>query len=147
MSNLTDHQYAQDGRIAFGFGGSGEGHVIAKSEWGTANLTVNSEHRVFKCLKDCYVSNFSLKATAMDSHATPLLTIDVGTQDDDDEFISGATVGQAGGVELTNVVDESTEAGFPLVAGDYIIVSVKAAAATPVAGTTFLRFDVSTSEL
>lgn len=141
--NLDDHQYAGDARIPFGFGGSGEGRVHVTSEWAAANLTINSQQKIFKVAKPCYVSNFKLRTDQLDTHATPTLTIDVGTDTDDDEFIAAATVGQTGGLELTNVVDESTEAGFPLAAGEYIIVSVKAAAATAAAGTVEVSFDIA----
>ena len=140
--NIANHQYAGDARVPFSFGGSGQGPIRVHTDWATGNLAVNSEQKVFKVLKDCYVSNFALKASAMDSHATPLLTIDVGTDSDDDEFIAGTTVGRAGGTELTNVVDESTEGGFPLAAGEFIVISIKAAPATAVAGTTDLSFDM-----
>ena len=144
MTNLTDHQYAEDGRIPFAFGGSGSGRIHCASTWGTANLTVNSQHRLFKALKACYVSNFAFTSSDMDTHATPLLKWDIGTADDDDEFVSDATVGQTGDVTLTNVVDESTVAGFELAAGDYIILSVSAAPATAAAGTTLVSFDCAT---
>ena len=144
-TNLPNHQYAGDARVPFAFGGSGEGRVIIKSDWGTDNLTVNSEQKVWKCLKNCYVSNFALRVTDMDSHGTPTLEWDVGTDTDDDEFIAGTgtTFGETGGYSITNVVDESTVPGFYLAAGEYIVISVHTAAATAAAGTTTLSFDVA----
>ncbi len=149
MTNITDHQYAGDARIPFGFGGSGQGRILIKTAWAAENLTVNSQQVVFKALKECFVSNFALHSTDMDTHVTPTLEFDVGqagSVDDDDEFISGsaATIGEAGGLELTNVLDESTEAGTRLAAGDTIIISVRTAAATAAAGTTYLSFDCTT---
>jgi len=79
----------------------------------------------------------------MDTHATPTLKFDVGTNSDDDEFIDAATVGQGGGSTDTNVVAVTTEQwGFPLAADEYIIISVETAAATAAAGTTRLIFEV-----
>ena len=142
-SNLTDHQYCDGLRTGSGFG-KDRTTVKIESSWGTANLTVNSQQRVWKTKRACFVSNFVLRADDMDTHATtPTLAFDVGTNTDDDEFIANSAVGQAGGWEQTNVVDTSTEqAGFQLAAGEYIIISVKTAAATAAAGTTTLWFDI-----
>jgi hypothetical protein len=142
-SNLTDHQYAADARDPVGFNGNGLEVVVCESNWGTANLTINSQHKLFKTAEACIVSDFSLVSDQLDTHATtPLLTLDVGTNTDDDEFIAASTIGQTGGTELTNTASTgtATEAGFPLAAGEYIIISVKAAAATPAAGKTTVRF-------
>lgn len=141
-SNLTDHQYAADARDPVGFNGNGLELVVCESNWGAANLTINSQHKLFKAAEACFVSDFSLVSDQLDTHATPTLTLDVGTDSDDDEFIAASTVGQTGGTELTNTASTgtATEAGFPLAAGEYIIISVKAAAATAAAGQTTVRF-------
>lgn len=143
MVNITDHQFAGDARAPFAFGGSGEGRINIHTIWGITNLTIDSEQRVYKAAKACYVSNFALQASDMDSHATPLLTIDVGTDGNDDAFIDASTIGRTGDITLTNVVDESTVAGLELAADDYIVISIEAAAATAVAGTMDLSFDVA----
>lgn len=143
MANLRDHFFAADARSPFDTGGSGQGRITCKSEWGTDNLGSGDQHRVYKALRPCYVSNFALQADQLDSHVTPTITLDVGTQDDDNEFINASTIAQTGDVTLTNVVDESTVPGFELAADDYIIVSLSAAAATAAAGNTYVSFDVA----
>jgi hypothetical protein len=145
MANLPNHQYAGDARTPLGFGGSGAGHFFIKSDWGTDNLGAGDQQIVFKAAKACYVKNFALRSDDCDSHATPTLEWDVGTQTNDDEFITGLskTIGEAGGTTLTNTASTgtATEAGFLLAADDQIIVSVRTAAATPQAGSTYLSFD------
>ena len=143
MSNLRDHMYAADARNGGGFNGNGNATFICESNWGTGNLGAGDQHKLFQAAGACVVSNFRLVSEALDSHATPTLTLDVGTDTDDDEFIAASTVGQAGGTELTNTASTgtATEAGFPLADGEYIIISVKAAAATAAAGKTTVVFD------
>lgn len=148
-SNLNDHAYADGLRPGSGFGRE-RNTVVVSEEFGTANLTVNSQWRVYKANRACLVSNFVIATDQLDTHATPTLTIDVGTNTDDDEFIAGTTVGQTGGVEATNTASSGTATeptGFPLAAGEYIIVSVKAAAATAAAGTVKLWFDVMDADV
>jgi hypothetical protein len=144
MANLKDHMYAADPRNGGGLRGNGVATVTCVSNWGTDNLGINDQHKLFTAAGDCIVSNFRLKADAMDTHATPTLTLDVGTDSDDDEFIAASTVGQAGGTEVTNTASTgtATEAGFPIADGAEIIISCKAAAATAVAGSTTVVFDV-----
>lgn len=142
--NLTDHQYCDGLRTGSGYGRECN-TVVVSSEWPAASLTINSQQRVFKVNRACFVKNFVLATDQLDTHATPTLTIDVGTNTDDDEFIAGSTVGQTGGTEATNTASSGTAtepAGFPLAAGEYIIVSIKAAAATAAAGTIKLWFDI-----
>ena len=141
--NLPDHQYAVDAnRPGSGFG-KVSSQVVIETNWAAANLTVDSQQRVWKCDRSCFVRGFVLTATDMDTHATPTLKFDVGTNSDDDEFIDAATVGQGGGSTDTNVVAVTTEQwGFPLAADEYIIISVETAAATAAAGTTRLIFEV-----
>ena len=144
MTNLTNHQFAGDARVPFSPGGSGSGRIRIKTEWGTDNLTVNSQQIVFKAAKPCYVSNFALYSTDMDTHATtPTLEFDVGTASNDDAFISGSgsTIGEDGGRTVTNAVNESLAAGTVLAADATIIISVRTAAATAAAGHTMLSFD------
>lgn len=148
MVNLVDHQYAGDARVPFSFGGSGSGHVFIKTTWDTDNLNVGDQQIVWKCIRDCYVKNFALRSDDMDSHATPTLEWDVGTAtpDSDDEFMDGAsgTIGETGGTSLTNTssTGTATEAGHLLLADNTIVISVLTAAATAVAGNTYLSFDV-----
>ena len=144
--NLADHQYAGDARSAFAFGGSGKGRINVDQDWAVANLTINSQQNIFKVAKAGWVSNFAIKTSVdMDPHATPLLTWDVGTDTDDDEFIAAATslLAYAGVTTNTASTGTATEPnGFPVAAGDYIVVSVKAAAtASGVAGTVSVAFD------
>ena len=145
MANLTDHMYAGDARIPFSVGGQGQGRIRIDTSWGTTNLGAGDQQVVFKAAKDCYVSNFALVSTDMDTHATPTLEFDVGIVADDDEFIvgTGLTIGEAGGTTVVNAVDESTVAGTVLAADATIIISVRTAAATAAAGTTNLSFDVA----
>jgi len=143
MTFLVAHQFADDARSPVGFGGSGSGRINIHTACGTDNLGAGDQQRVWLAAKACFVSNFALQASDMDTHATPALAIDVGTDTDDDEFISASAIAQTGDITLTNVVDESTVAGFELAAGDYIIISIETAAATAAAGTTDLTFDVA----
>lgn len=138
------HQNAGDARTPFAFGGSGSARQNVKIAVTEEQLeTADFEWHAFKCAKAGYVSNFALRSTDVDD-ATGIV-LDVGIQGtsatDDDEFIADATVGQAGGLELTNVVDESTEAGFPVAAGDIIYLSVSTVATTGVDGEITLSFD------
>lgn len=147
--NLDDHQYCDGLRTGSGFG-QGVSTVVVSSEWPAASLTINSQQRVFKVNRACFVKNFVLATDQLDTHATPTLTIDVGTNTDDDEFIAGSTVGQTGGTEATNTASSGTAtepAGFPLAADEYIIVSIKAAAATAAAGTIKLWFDIMDADV
>lgn len=140
--NLPDHQYCDGLRTGSGFG-QPCAQVVIETDWAVANLAVNSQQRVWKTNRTCFVRGFVLTATDMDTHVTPLLTFDVGTNTDDDEFIAGATVGQGAGSTDTNVVAVTTEQwGFPLAADEYIIISVKAAPATAAAGSTRLVFEI-----
>ena len=144
MANLSNHQYADDPRPGSGYGNSAN-TVVCESNWGTDNLGAGDQHIVFTAARDCYVSNFVFVADDLDAHATPTLTMDVGTDTDDDEFIAATTVAQAGGSEATNTASTGTATeprGFPLAAGEQVIVSVNAAAATAQAGSTRLYFDV-----
>ena len=144
--NLTDHQFAGDARTPFAFGGRGDGSVKIDQEWGVLNLVIASRQRVYKVLKDGWIGNFSIKASnEMDSHATPLLTWDVGvlagvTSTDVDEYMTAVTDVEALAGHGTNLVAETLEVGSRVVAGDYITVTVKASAATAVAGTISLSF-------
>jgi len=149
MTNLTDHQFAGDARHPFSFGGAGSGPITVKGDWGTANLTINSQQKVYKFAKAGFVNQFAIKSdTLMDSHATPLLTVDVGIYDlsatttDDDEFMAAVTAAQMYTGHYTNTASTgtATAAGFEVEAGDIVIVSVKAAAATAVAGEITLSF-------
>lgn len=143
MANLRDHQYAADGRAGGGFNGNGRNTFTCESNWGTDNLGTGDSHRVFKAAKACVVSNFRFVSEDLDTDDTPTLVFDVGTDTDDDEFIAATDVGQGGGTELTNTASTgtATEAGFPLAAGEYIIVTVSTGAATAAAGKTTLHFD------
>lgn len=143
MANAV-HQMAGDGRTPFAFGGSGASRQNVKIAVTEADLeTADFEWHAFKCAKAGYVSNFAIRSDALDAGAG--LVLDVGIQGtsatDDDEFVSNATVGQAGGLELTNVVDESTESGFPVAAGDIIYLSVSTVATTGADGNITLSFD------
>lgn len=144
MADIRDHMYAADSRAGGGFNGSGSAHIEAVSNWTTDNLGAGDQHRIFRAAQDCFVSNFVLIADDLDSDGSPTITLDVGTDTDDDEFIAASTVGQGGGTELTNTASTgtATEAGFPLSEGDYVIISVNAAAATAQAGNTTVHFDV-----
>jgi hypothetical protein len=147
--NLTDHQYCDGLRTGGGFG-QRESTVVIKEEWPAASLSINSQFRVFKANRACFVKNFVLATDQLDTHATPTLTIDVGTNTDDDEFIAASAVGQTGGTEATNTASSGTAtepAGFPLAAGEYVIISIKAAAATAAAGTVKLWFDVMDADV
>ena len=126
MANITDHMYAGDARVPFSVGGSGTGRITIVTDWGTDNLGAGDQQVVFKAAKACFVSNFSLRSTDMDTDATPTLEFDVGIVSDDDEFIvgTGKTIGEAGGTDLVNAVDESTVAGTLLAADATIIISV-----------------------
>lgn len=82
---------------------------------------------------DQYVVGIGLKATDMDTHATPTLTLNVGLGEVDgtidDTIISASTVGQGGGLDgkLSSPVATATT--------KYVIVDVGTAAATAAAGT------------
>lgn len=136
--NLPDHQYAGDARNPFAHGGEGEGLVRVTSEWAVLNLAADSQQRIYKVLKDGYLKDFWIRADDLDTNATPLIVIDVGDQDNDDAFIAGSTVGKAGGLSLTNVA----AGGVAVEADDYVIVSIKTAAATGAAGTIEVGFRV-----
>lgn len=149
MTNLTDHQLAGDARNPFSFGGAGHGAITVKADWATGNLAIDSQQKVYKFAKAGFVNQFAIKSDAlMDSHATPLLTVDVGVIDlsasstDDDEFMAAVTAAEmfAGHYTNTSSTGTATEAGFEVEAGDIILVSVKAAAATAVAGEITLSF-------
>jgi len=131
MANIQDHQYAEDARVDFN-----TGQVRINTDWGVTNLTINSQQRVFKAAKDGYVSNFALTSTDMDTNAIPTLTIDVGTEANDDAFMAAATSGQAGVSSIANVAERVL-----LAEGEYVIISIKAASATAAAGSTQLSFN------
>ena len=150
MTNLVDHQLAGDARHPFSFGGAGSGPIVVKGDWGTANLTIDSQQKIYKFAKRGYVNQFAIKSdVSMDTHATtPMLTVDVGLYDlsgtstDDDEFMAAVTAAEmyAGHTTNTASTGTATEAGFDVDEGDIVIVSVKAAAATAVAGEITVSF-------
>lgn len=110
--------------------------VIAVSAADVA--TLDKKIKVFKFNKAGFVSNFALRATDMDGGATLVLELGDGTTDA--KYMT-TTAGQAGGLELTNVVDESTEAGSPVAADDEIEINIGTAATTGAAGTIEVSFD------
>jgi len=81
------------------------------------------------------VVGLELVTSDLDSHGTPALVLDVGDGDNDDRYILGSTVGQAGGVAGPNVVS-----GYPYTytADDTIDLHVDTAPATGAAGTVSL---------
>lgn len=144
MANLTDHQYAADPRTGSGYGKQAS-TFVCESNWGTDNLGVGDQHKVFTAARACYVSNFVLVSDQLDTNGSATLTLDVGTNTDDDEFIAASTIGQTGGSTATNTISTGTATeprGFVLAADEEIIISVKAASATAAAGQTTLYFDV-----
>lgn len=140
------HQMAAAKRVPFAADGGGSGRLNITSAWAASELTAGNSKNIFYFKDNGYVSNFSIKASAdMDTHATPTLTWDVGlagvSTTDADEFMAAVTGDEAYAGHDTNVVDESTELGFRVVAGDYITLASKAAAATGAAGNIKLAFD------
>lgn len=143
MTNLPNHQLAGDARHPFSFGGAGAGPITVESNLATVNMAIDSSHKIYKFAKAGYVNQFAIKTSVlMDSHTTPTLTFDVGTAADDDEFIAGSTAALAFAGDLTNTASTgtATEAGFLVAADSYVILSIKAAAATAVAGTVSVSF-------
>ena len=144
--SVKAHQYAGDARVPFAFGGSGSGHVRIEADWSASEVaTAAGSQKIWKAAKNCYLKNFGLRVPVMDSHATPTLEWDVGSTDGGAEFITTAstTVGEVGGYRVINIPDESTVAGTYMAAGGIIYLTNQTKAATGVAGTVEVAFDVT----
>ena len=136
MTNLV-HQLGGDARQT-------KGATRVEVALGTDNLTTGDSHSVFKFAKAGFINQVAIKSDVlMDSHATATLIIDIGTDTDVDEFIDGATAAQAFAGYFTNTASTgtATEAGFPIAAGDILVVDIDAGAATAVAGNLSVSFN------
>jgi hypothetical protein len=139
MTN-TIHQMAGDARFPLSMGGSGQGTIKVTVDLSLANLVVDSEHKLFKFAKKGFVGNFAIVSDVNMETAGPTLTLDVGDASNDDKFIAGATGAQVFAGYYTNALAETTIAGTEVAADSFIILSVKAAAATAVVGTVTVTF-------
>lgn len=86
--------------------------------------------------KGALITDGYLATDDLDSNGTPLLTLEVGTTDDDDGYLAANTVGRAGG--LARFDGAELRDGTTLTADTRIDVKVGAAAATAQAGTVTL---------
>lgn len=134
--NLAPHQYAEDARNPFGAGkNQGDTYKFTLS-LEAANTAVNSEFPLYKCAKDCWVSDPWMEFTDMDTGATPTLAFDLGS-DSNDNSIMANVVATAAGSSTTAV---GTLVEVP--AGETISASVFAGAQTGAAGTLTVGFTV-----
>lgn len=137
------HQYAGDGRAPFAFGGSGKGRVTLKSTWAAAELTLDASQKIWKALKNCVISDVTIRVTDMDTNASPTLEWNLGTTATGTDIYTGNndTIGETGGAQFDTVYDGGV-IGFNLAAGAFIYLNVEEAAATGAAGTVTVQFDV-----
>ena len=77
------------------------------TEYGTLNITsapaVGDIWEMVQVPNGYAVESVYLDCTQLDSNATPTLTLEVGDSGDASRYISGSTVGHAGGVQIQNV--------------------------------------------
>lgn len=66
-----------------------------------AQLTANALFGSIKVPKNAVIIGASLKSSDIDTDGTPAVVLAVGDSVDDDRLITGATVGQSGGVTQT----------------------------------------------
>lgn len=92
-----------------------------------AALVVNDVIQMVKVPAGATIVNTILSVPDLDSNGSPAIVLAVGDGSDDDRFVTGSTVGQAGGTVMSNT---PTGTGYAYAAEDTVDVKVTTAPAT-----------------
>jgi len=130
MGTLVSPHYRE--APSFGYAGTMKCIDSGDVAVATGDIDLNDLITVFRIPKGFTVVGAILEATDIDAHGTPTVTLALGDAGDDDRFITGATIGQAGGVGSTIA---ASGCFYTFTADTDVQVKVTAAAATAAAGT------------
>ena len=111
------------------------GHVVADTvshSVTTAELQLNDVIQMVKVPKGATVLDVILVSTDIDTNGSPAVVLAVGDGDDNDYYVTGSTIGQAGGIVRSNALTAKPKT---YTADDTIDVTVTTAAATAATGT------------
>lgn len=130
MPTLANPNYS----LAPGIGLAGQVLLIDSKdiEVGTADITLNSLIKAFKVRKGQKVVGAILQSTDLDTNGSPAIVMALGDLASAGRFITGATIGQAGGV---TTVLASTGTFYTFTDDTDIYIKITTAAATAAAGT------------
>lgn len=99
---------------------------------GTADLTVNSVHRVWKTPAGATVIGALIRSTDIDTNVSPAVVLTLGDATDDDRLMTNVVVGQTGTASATIA---ATGIGYKYTAETDILLKVGTAPGTAAAGT------------
>lgn len=134
MTDLAPHAFAEDARNPFGAGrGEGQSYKFTLN-LEAANTAVDSNFPLYKCAKDCWVTDPYMITTDMDAGGAPVLAFDLGFTSDDNGIMSDV----AGTAAATSIAAVATQVAVP--AGETISASVLTGAQTGAAGTLIVGF-------
>jgi len=107
---------------------TGEGVIAVVSKYTqAAAYVINDVIQMVKVPKGAVILDVALSCEDLDTHATPTIVLEVGDGEDTDRYITGSTIGQAGG--LASLARYNGH-GYQYTANDTIDVKVTTAPAT-----------------